>query len=131
MIPIPQPPYTDTMPISGTVSLQVGHAWDDAYVTLGSTVVLNNETHSIRMGGPPGVAGAYVQYVTGLLFRELPAPRCAHITSREVAAGYLVSVRHTGAGGVAGQISPAGRDLQHGESLADSGPRRPTARRGR
>jgi len=105
-VPMPTPPYTNTMPISGTVALQVNRSLDDAYVTLGSTTDLYTDTRSIRMGGRPGVAVPYVEYVTGLLFRDLPVPRCAQITSAKLRmntwyqSGVPVEVE------VAGQLSP-------------------------
>ena len=44
----PDPPYTGTLPASGTVTRQISHCLDDAYVTLSQTVNLYNGSPYLR-----------------------------------------------------------------------------------
>ncbi len=105
-IPTPDPPYTGTLPARGTVTAEISHCLDDAYVTLGSTTILQNGNPYLRMGSRPGVTGTYVQYVDGLLFRDVRVPQGALILTATLRLNAWYQSGAPVALEVAGQLSP-------------------------
>jgi hypothetical protein len=108
---MPGPTDPGAPPASGTVQRQVAYCVDDAYAVLGSTTSLYNGDAYVRMGGRPGSLTPYVQYVTGLLFRDVQVPQGSQITSAKLRfnfwyqSGVQVMVE------IAGQLSPQADDF--------------------
>jgi hypothetical protein len=105
-VPTPGPVYTGTLPTSGTVARQISHCLDDAYVTLGQTTNLYNGNPYIRMGGRPGSAVSYMQYVDGFLFRDVRVPQGAQIVSATLQVNTWRQLGAPVQVEVAGQLSP-------------------------
>ena len=109
--PTPGAPFADNVPLAGTAQRQVAHCVDDAFVTLGQTNALDHDGAYLRMGGRPGTAVPYVQYIDGLLFRDVRVPQGARVVSATLRletwyqSGAPVLVE------VAGQLSPQANDF--------------------
>ncbi len=109
--PTPGPINPGVLPASGTVQRQVAYCVDDAYAVLGSTTSLYNGDSYVRMGGRPGSLVPYVQYVAGLLFRDVRVPQAAQITSAQLRFNFWYQSGAPVKVEIAGQLSPQAGDF--------------------
>ena len=109
--PTPGPSSTGTLPTSGTIVRQIGHCLDDAYEAQGPTANLYNGNRFLRAGGQPGVTVPSVQYVDGLLFRDVQVPQGAQITSAKLRLNPWYESGAPVVMEVAGQLSPQATDF--------------------
>ncbi len=111
---MPLPLYDGTPPASGIIQRQISHCMDDAYVTLGQTTELHFDMPYVRMGGRPGVAVPYVQYVDGFLFRDVRVPQGAMIVSATLRVNYWYQSGAPVLAEVAGELDPQASDFSFG-----------------
>ncbi|MCX6030070.1 MAG: hypothetical protein NT169_12340 [Chloroflexi bacterium] len=84
---------------------------DDAFVNLGKTNDLYYDALYVRMGGRPGTAVPYVQYVDGLLFRDVRVPQGSQIVSATLWVNYWYQSGAPVLAEMAGQLSPQASDF--------------------
>jgi hypothetical protein len=109
--PTPLPTPDGAPPASGVVQRQIGHCMDDAYVNLGKTNDLYYDAFYVRMGGRPGTAAPYVQYVDGFLFRDVRVPQGSQIVSATLRVSYWYQSGAPVLAEMAGQLSPQAGDF--------------------
>jgi hypothetical protein len=121
--PTPTPADPDPLPASGTVQRQIAYCVDDAYAVLGSTTSLYNGDVYVRMGGRPGALTPYVQYVAGLLFRDVRVPQGSQITSAQVRFNFWYQSGAPVRVAIAGQLNPQADDFRSANPWPHQRPR--------